>query len=95
MTISFTTTDDETKAIDKIVDRVLDEIPQYGDRLDIHMDVTACHCNGTPLDLEKMLKAPAVDFANDVLGIRRHIDRRTGKIGNCFLPRCAQKACGL
>lgn len=53
------------------------------------MDVTACHANGCELDLNKLLEAPAPDFAHDVFGIRRHLDRRTGKLGDHFLPRCA------
>lgn len=53
------------------------------------MDLTACHCNGCELDLDRLLLAPDPDFGHDVCGIRRHIDRRTGKLGGCFLPRCA------
>lgn len=54
-------------------------------------DVEACHCNGTRLDLQKLLKVPDPIFSHDILGIRRNIDRRTGKIGNHFRPRCAAK----
>jgi hypothetical protein len=59
------------------------------DMLDAEMDVTACHCNGCPLDLQKLLDAPDSDFGHDVFGIRRFINRETGEIGGCFLPRCA------
>lgn len=58
--------------------------------LDAQMDVTACHCNGTKLDLEKLLKFPDFDFLHDMAGIRNCIDRETGKLTNCFLPRCAR-----
>jgi len=53
------------------------------------MDVSAAHANGCPLDLAKLLAADNFDFVHDVFGIRNHIDRRTGKLDNCFLPRCA------
>lgn len=54
------------------------------------MDITACHANGTPLRLRELLDAPEFDFAHDVLGIRRHIDRTTGQLQDCFLPRFAK-----
>lgn len=44
------------------------------------------------LDLEKLLAAPKYDFAHDICGIRRHMDRSTfpGKLTDCFWPRCAR-----
>ena len=43
------------------------------------------------LDLQKLLDAPAFDFAHDICGIIRHMDRSSypGKLMNCFWPRCA------
>ena len=51
------------------------------------MDITACHCNGCPLKLAELEKADDGNFSHDIFGIRRHIDRRTGELGDCFLPR--------
>lgn len=51
------------------------------------MDLTAVHANGCPLRLDELLEAPDGDFMHDVTGIRRHIDRDTGKLTDCFLPR--------
>lgn len=60
------------------------------DQRDAEMDLEACHCNGTPLDLNKLLAAPDDTFGHDTLGIRRFLDRRTGKIpSHEFCPRCA------
>lgn len=53
------------------------------------MDVTACHANGCPLDLQALLDSEPYDFVHDVFGIRAHIDRDTGRMGGCFLPRFA------
>lgn len=53
------------------------------------MDIEAAHCNGCPLDLAGLLAADKGTFGHDVFGIRRHIDRNTGKLGGCFLPRTA------
>jgi hypothetical protein len=53
------------------------------------MDVTACHANGCPLDLAELLIAEPLDFAHDVWGIRWHINRDTGQLEHCFIPRYA------
>lgn len=55
--------------------------------LDADMDVTAVHVSGCPLKLEELLAADDVNFAHDVFGIRRHLDRRTGKLRDGFSPR--------
>lgn len=66
------------------------------DRLGLHyphhvavMDIDVCHANGCPLDLAGLLNASPADFAHDVLGIRRHLNRETGELGGCFVPRYA------
>ncbi len=45
------------------------------------------------LDLDKLLYAPKFDFAHDICGIIRHMDRSSypGKLMNCFWPRCASQ----
>ena len=57
--------------------------------LKLQMDVAATHANGCPLKLADLLCAPPFDFAHDIFGIRRHIDRETGHLKDCFLPRYA------
>jgi hypothetical protein len=41
------------------------------------------------LDLERLLAFPDFDFAHDVCGIMRHMDRSRwpGKLTDCFVPR--------
>lgn len=51
------------------------------------MDLQATHANGTPLRLDDLLKADDFNFSHDILGIRRHLDRKTGKLGGFFSPR--------
>ncbi len=58
-------------------------------RLELSMDLTACHANGCPLDLDGLLTADKSDFLHDVLGIMARIDRSTGQLTECFLPRYA------
>lgn len=90
--ISFKCSRADHLRVDRIVDRTIRLAKRWGisyDRIDASMDVLACHCNGCPLDLTRLLVAPEFDFAHDVFGIREHIDRRTGHLADCFLPRCA------
>jgi hypothetical protein len=60
------------------------------DLLSIQMDLEACHTHGCPLDLERMREAKKSDLMHDVAGIRRHLDRDTGELRDCFLPRFAK-----
>ena len=60
------------------------------DQICCEMDLTAAHANGCRLDLERLLASPDRDFGHDVFGIRRFLDRRTGKIApEVFDPRCS------
>jgi len=60
------------------------------DTLSLNMDLTTTHLNGCPLDLDKLLSFDDFDFVHDISGIQYHINRTTGELGNCFLPRCAR-----
>ena len=57
--------------------------------MDILMDIDACHANGCPLKLQELLQADDFNFSHDVLGIRQHLNRKTGKLMDCFVPRYA------
>lgn len=89
--VSFKVTKQEAEIIRYIVDRAL-RLGKFGtgavEFLD--MDITACHANGCKLDLLKLLGAPNTDFMHDVCGIRDYLDRNTGKLTRCFLPRTAK-----
>lgn len=89
---SFTVTDEQRDLIRKIAKRADTELYSDPDsvqqsRMDTEMDLCACIAQGVPLRLAELLAADAPHFGHDVGGIRRHIDRRTGKLGNGFLPR--------
>lgn len=77
-------------AIMNVVRNIRNEMPSI-DVLTVMMDLTACHANGCPLDLERMQQASADELWHDIHGINRHLDRETGKLLNCFLPRYAKK----
>lgn len=54
------------------------------------MDIEAAHCNGCPLDLNLFSLLSEQDFNHDTFGIRKHINRSTGVLEDCFVPRCAE-----
>lgn len=87
--INWDCTNDERTAIIAICKRAVKELTIEDNLVDLQMDITACHCNGTKLDLQKLLNADKFNFAHDVQGIRSHISRHDGQIKNCFLPRCS------
>ena len=92
--VRFNVSKEDAAIIEKIVDRAIKAARGAGweyDALDARMDIAACHRNGTPLNLADLLAADDFNFSHDVFGIRRHIDRRTGKLLNHFWPRCAMK----
>jgi len=60
-----------------------------GNLMDIEMDVSACHLM-CPLDLGKLLVIDDFNFVHDVCGISQHINRETGKLEHCFVPRCSR-----
>jgi hypothetical protein len=83
----------EYKIIGKIADRALviarDAQPGFPrDRIDIMMDVECC-IETCPLNLDKLLAADNYTFAHDVFGIAQHLNRRTRRLENCFVPRCS------
>lgn len=88
ISIKFYLNKAESELMKKIVDRA-EKVFSGRERIDIYMDITACHCNGSPLDLKKLLVADDFNFIHDVAGIGWHIDKNTGKLNGRFLPRCS------
>jgi hypothetical protein len=87
--IQFDTTKEEAELIDKIVDRAV-AIEASIDRLSLNMDLSATHANGCNLDFDKLIAFDDFNFVHDVGGIMDHLDRTTGQLKDCFLPRCAK-----
>jgi hypothetical protein len=57
--------------------------------LDWLMDVELAY-QDCPMRLEGLLNAGDSDFYHDLDGIRNHLNRETGKLEDCFVPRFAQ-----
>jgi hypothetical protein len=85
-------TEDKTEAIliSKIAKRAAIMAKKSGvhyEYITVVMDVTAVHLNGNPIDLLALSQSDDFNFGHDVFGIRRHINRNTGQLENCFSPR--------
>jgi len=81
---------DELRLINLIADRAVALSGFYGEKLpkvDVMMDLQATIENGTPLRLQDLLNTDSVNFMHDIVGIRNNLNRITGKLENCFLPR--------
>ena len=73
------------KAAERLARRIAG---QEINRMHLIMDLECVH-ESTPLRLDDLEKASDADLAHDVFGIRRHLDRRTRKLTDCFCPRFA------
>jgi len=83
---------EEIRTINQIAHRAVGLAESVGFHyplIDADMDITACHVNGCRLKLNELLAADSINFAHDVFGIYRHLNRETGKLEDCFVPRYA------
>lgn len=74
----------------RIYERALKLRVGFPRKLDFEMDIMACAFH-VPLDLDQLEAADDFNFAHDIAGIHNCLDRKTGKLTKCFLPRCARK----
>lgn len=90
--IKWDTTNEDDNLIIEIVNRARQEFGAPAHRImNLTMDLTATHLNGTPLDLPGLLAADPYTFLHDIGGICQHINRETGQLEDCFLPRTAKR----
>lgn len=91
--INFTCSPNDFMLAREIAHRGVLMARQHGVFMDVqqcHMDIVACHCNGTELDLIKFLHSDPAQFAHDFAGITRHMNRADGKLYN-FEPFFAKR----
>lgn len=79
---------EDYELVAQITKRANEAVPDLN-RWSLEMDIIATHICGCPLKLTELLEADNGNFFYDILGIRQHIDRDTGELQNCFLPRYA------
>jgi len=91
-TVKFANKED-SETIHLIIERLRDmwdDVEEGIDYLSLEMDISAVHVNGCQLRLKELLEAPNYSFLHDVFGIQRNINRKTGKLKNCFCPQFAE-----
>lgn len=86
--------DDERALVERIAARAAALGRRLGllaDNLEtqFQMGVTCVHNSVCRLRLGEMADADDGDFGHDVLGIRRHLDRKHVELRDCFVPRFA------
>ena len=82
---------EEFELIAKIAQRAVNLAKKQGVEIDsllTFVDICLVH-EKTPLNLQALLDANDGNFGHDVFGIRRHINRETGELGDFFVPRYA------
>jgi hypothetical protein len=84
----FNTTKKEDALINAIAKRAA-VVLGYEDIQSTTMDLEAVHVSTCLLDFRKLLAFPPADFAHDIAGINKHLNRATLKLDNLFLPRCS------
>lgn len=94
--VSFKVSEEDFDMINRIAHRAHDMHREHTGRdardiIEWQMDFTACHANGNPLDLQKLLDADDFNFAHDAFGIARKLNRDTGELTDFFSPRCSAR----
>jgi hypothetical protein len=85
---------DELELVSKCAKRASNLAKHYGcdyKVIDAHMDLSHAK-DQVPIDLQALLDSDDGTFGHDMFGIRRHMNRATGKLEGCFLPRTARMA---
>jgi len=81
----------EQDVILQIVERVNNLFPNRFTPSRLTWDIAAAH-QSCPLNLDALLNADQFNFLHDVFGIIQNLNRETGKLENCFLPRFTKRA---
>lgn len=81
---------DKYDKIRRVVERARDigMINKKSEVLGLFMDIDVIQREGSQLDLDRLLSFPDEDFAHDIAGIINHLNRITGELEDCFVPRC-------
>lgn len=87
--------DADLALIGKIADRAVNLYAKHDvrvERRDILLDVIATHQRVQKLRLTDLLAADDANFAHDIGGINRHLDRENYAMMDGFSPRFSQRA---
>jgi Family of unknown function (DUF6874) len=76
--------------ITEVANRAANEI-QGIDRDTLAMTLIDVEGNDIKLDFPKLMEIDSATFRHDIVGILNHFDYETGKLTDCFLPRCKKR----
>jgi len=93
MTATFSRNTARAAEAAKRYEKMTRPLPRGYERINLIMDLTAADgVNGNcPLDWDRLIAADDFNFLHDLSGICRHINRDTGELENCFLPRFTKR----
>lgn len=89
---NYLATPEDSVLISQIIARALESFApfsHYAAGMRLEFILTACHVNGCPLDLHKLLESDDESFWHDLDGINTHLHKQTGALGDYFVPRAA------
>lgn len=81
---------EEFETIVKICERAEEMGISAGERMTLIMDLDTTN-EIIGLNLEGLLAADDMNFAHDIIGIQRHINRKTKEMDDFFVPRYAKQ----
>ena len=81
----MTMTNKDSKLIHDIVSRA-EKLTLISKPLTVDVNIAIAHCKN-PLRLRDWLLTDDGNFMHDIMGICKNINRKTGEMKNCFLPR--------
>lgn len=87
--LKFNATREDLDWITQIVDRALENksLASKTDFISLSMDIELVHCRDIRLNLQGLFEADNFNFFHDIIGIHNNLNRSTGELDNCFLPR--------
>lgn len=82
---------EDEREVSHAIERAREMFAKFGHKLDVlslRMDLAAVNAV-IPLDFSKLANFDNFNLSHDVGGIIKHMDRETGDLRDCFVPRCA------
>jgi hypothetical protein len=93
MQVSFDVSTDDASGINRVIEKAIRlKMIKSTERMHYEMNLCATVAQGCQIDFARMLdndERDNFDFAHDLFGIDRHLDRSTGRLLGCFVPRFA------
>jgi hypothetical protein len=88
MRFDFSTDNLDNDHLNLVVDRAIrQQLNQHPDKISLKMDLIATNNHVIKLDFRGLFEADDFNFTHDICGIQACLNRETGEMERCFLPR--------